>query len=302
MGHLLIFFLLLLQIHSPNAWAFAKRRPVYPPPNNLHYNPQQRIDLRQITANLTGIKVSPTLPATYPAGIAIIFDHLKTIDFRQEYQLNFEGNTAINFDDNSQNGWFSLPLSNGQRIGKMTSHQTSIRLTSFAYRFKAVDFPRLAIQVRVNKDIPGANTLKGGNGRDDSAFQIWFTFRQLLPGQDRSFINTKDQLRILGYYWGDAIDGIQLEEGRAYENYYSLKNYLVVKMPEAYQILLKYGEENLGKTFLFQRNLMNDFHQAYPALNPRDTEIIAITIQHDSNDTLGNSEAYFQFLKILPET
>lgn len=277
-----------------------KRRPIALPPNNLQYHPQKRIDLRQLTANLSDKEVHPSLPSRYPRGIEIIFDHAKTTDFRQEYQFNFEGNAAINFDDNPRNGWSSAILADGQNYGKMTSLHNSIRLTSLAMRFRALEFPRLEIKARVTNDLPGANVLKGGNGQDDSAFQIWFTFRQLLPGQNRSLINTQDQLRILGYYWGDAIAGIQLEEGKAYENYYSERNYLVVKMPTTYQILLKYGAANLGKTFLFQRNLIQDLKQAYPGLNPRDTEIIAITLQQDSNDTHGDSEAFFQFLKILP--
>ncbi len=54
-------------------------------------------------------EITPFAPLQYPEGIKIIFDHSHTIDFRQEYQFNYEDNAGIAPDDNPVDGCSLAP-------------------------------------------------------------------------------------------------------------------------------------------------------------------------------------------------
>lgn len=74
---------------------------------------------------------------------------------------------------------------------------------------------------------------------------------------------------------------------------------MIATLPTAKQLLLN-NQNMLGKAQNFERNLAEDLQKAFPDRNVNDLEIVAITLQHDSNDTATQSEAYFKSLQFRP--
>jgi hypothetical protein len=106
-------------------------------------------------------------------------------------------------------------------------------------------------------------------------------------------------VRVFGYYWTDPdANGKMPKPGDLIQNYYSNKNFVIATLPEAWQIALSGGKANEGSWKEFSRNLADDLKRAFPKLDVSQTEVIAITIQTDSNDTGGRSEALFRELAI----
>src|ERR1700722_5431368 len=167
----------------------------------------------------------------------------------------------------------------------MKSDRNSIRMTTMAYRFKPADFPALKLKIKVLHGVPGADSAYGGTGKDDSAFQVWFTLRQLKPGSDPSRVGGDETVRGFGYSRTDPdANGKMPAPGALIQNYYSNKNFVIATLPEAWQVALSGGKSNEGVWKDFSRNLEDDLKQAFPKLDVSQTEVIAITIQTDSND------------------
>jgi hypothetical protein len=163
-----------------------------------------------------------------------------------------------------------------------------------------MDFPKMKLRLTVNKGVNGADPVKGKTGLDDSAFQVWFTVRDGLANGDASLVDAKnDKIFLFGYYWGDPVAQENRKAGQIFENWYSNKNIVVATLPEAKELLLN-DQSQLGKPVDYERNLVEDLKRAFPDRRPEDFEIVAITIQHDSNDAHDSSEAYFKHLRFLP--
>lgn len=270
------------------------------PQNQLGYHEDLRINLRQLGEFISGKKVIPLTPLSHPAGIEMVYDHGTTVDFRKEFQLSFESSAPEDADDNATSGWASS-LAQGKVSARLASRQSSVRLSTYSLRFFAADFPELNLEAWAQDGVEGADVLLGGSGKDDSAFQLWFTFRLVHPGMDRAYLDPNEEMRTLGYYFGDEIPGKKLRVGEIYENYYSRKNLIVTTLPAAKQKLLGFGPGQLNQPFPPQHNLLADISAAYPDWDAGRVEIVGITLQHDSNDTAGDSTAYFKSLKLLPK-
>jgi hypothetical protein len=227
--------------------------------------------------------------------------------FRKEHEFSYETTSPGGLDDRTEGGYGYTPfLDDSERppltACQMKSNSNSIRMTSMAYRFKPMEFPALKLKLKVLQGVPGADPAFGGSGKDDSAFQVWFSFRQLRPGIDRRHVDPNETVRIFGYYWADPnASGKMPEPGDLIQNYYSNKNFVIATLPEAWQVALSGGKANEGSWKEFSRNLAEDMKKAYPKLDPAETEIIAITFQTDSNDVAGRSEALFRHLTIEPK-
>lgn len=158
----------------------------------------------------------------------------------------------------------------------------------------------MSLKLAVTKGVTGADPVKGRSGKDDSAFQVWFTVRDGRANGDRSLVDPQsDKVFLFGYYWGDQASGEKRKAGDIFENWYSNKNIVVATLPEAKQLLLN-NQDMLGKAQVYNRNLVEDLKRAFPHRRVQDMEIVGITIQHDSNDTEDSSEAFFKWLKFLP--
>ena len=264
------------------------------PDNDLNFWIDDRINIRKLNARFKGKKVAPITPSKYEGGFDIIFDHRRARDFRSEYQFNYESTAPMAPDNDAVSGWKTILTQDGELMGKMSSKKSSIRLTSYAMRFRPQDFKNIEFNFQVNNDVDGADPLLNGTGKDDSAFQVWFTIRELKKGQNREVFNKDDEIRIFGYYFGDKNQNIKLVDGEIYENSYSKRNFIVAVLPEAKQLLLGHGKQRLGKRIISKQNFYGDLKIAFPDMDTSNIEVIAITFQHDSNDTGNDSEALFK--------
>lgn len=277
----------------------SSREPASPPANELGYHEDLRLNLRDLDKFIGGKRVRPVTNLSHPHGITFAYDHASSTEFRNEYQLSFEDCAPADADDNSHSGWESI-VKDKKVWAKLSSANSSIRLSTYSWRFLAADYPELDLDLQVNDDVDGANVLFGGDGKDDSAFQLWFTFRILDDSRDREYLSAEEKMMTIGYYFGDEIPGQSLEINSIYKNYYSEKDFVVAKLPAAKQKLIGIGKDMLGTPFVSRHNLLEDIRRAYPDIDPSKAEIVAITIQHDSNDTRGKSEAFFSSFSLKP--
>jgi hypothetical protein len=213
-----------------------------------------------------------------------------------DHQFNYESRSPGGLDDNKNFGYVSADFNGEHNWALMKSENNSIRMTTLAYRFSPLDFPKMSLKLAVTKDVVGADPVKGKTGKDDSAFQVWFTIRDGRANADRTLVDpNNDKVFLFGYYWGGPVPGENRQAGTIYENWYSNKNVVVTTLPESKELLLN-NQDMLGKAQIFQRNLAQDLKRAFPDKRLEDLDIVAITIQHDSNDTSSSSEAYFKAL------
>lgn len=277
----------------------SNRSPVSPTGNELGYHEDLRLNLRELDKFIGGKKVSPVTFLSHPEGFSFVYDHSSSSEFRNEFQLSYEDSAPADADDHSQSGWETV-IKDNKVWAKLASVNSSIRLSTYSWRFLAADYPDLNLEIQVNDDVEGANVLYGGDGKDDSAFQLWFTFRLIDDKKNREYLHPDEKMMTIGYYFGDEIPGKPLEINQIYKNYYSEKDFVVAKLPAAKQKLIGIGKNMLGRPLLSKHNLLEDIRNSYPEIDPMKAEIVSITIQHDSNDTKGKSEALFRALSLKP--
>lgn len=270
------------------------------PSSQLRYDPYAVLDVAKLADVMGDIRVSPATRQNMPTGIHIDYNHTNMVHFRMDHQFNYESRTPGGMDDNKETGYATEEFNGEQGWAAMRSKNNSIRLTTLAYRFSPAEFQTMDLKLAVTKGVKGADPVKGKTGKDDSAFQVWFTLRDGKSNGDRTLVDPKnDKVILFGYYWGDAVNGENRIPGTIFENWYSNKNIVVATLPEAKQLLLN-DQSMLGTAQQFRRNLLEDIRKAFPGRNADDMEVVAITIQHDSNDSEDSSEAFFKHLKFVP--
>ena len=288
-----------LLISEKQAWRnypISGRDKIKLPDNSIGYNIDERISLRNLPDRMNGKYVLPMTRADFPNGISIMYDHQTPIMFREEYQMNYEDSSSLGVDNNPTSGWISHLTPEGEIVAKMSSKNSSIRLSTFAMRFLVKEFPKIKLKLKVTNNVEGADVTFGGSGKDDSAFQVWFTLRVNKPGIDRSQFNPKDESMIFGYYWGDKVKNKSLVDNEIYENYYSKKNFIIAVLPEAKQYMLGHKAEDMNVYKDYELDFYEHLKKAYPDRDIDNVEVLGITFQHDSNDTEGDSEAFFKYL------
>lgn len=270
------------------------------PSSQLRYDPYNIIDIQKMPDVLAATPVSPATRQNMPNGIVMDYHHKNMVHFRMDHQFNYESRSPLGLDDNKEFGFVGAEFNGEPNWLFMRSVNNSIRMTTMAYRFSPADFPNVDLKLAVTKDVVGADSIKGKTGKDDSPFQVWFTIRDGKANGDRTLVDAKnDKVILFGYYWGSPVPGEVRPAGTIYENWYSNKNVVIVTLPEAKQLLLN-NPDMLGKAQDYKRNLVEDLRRAFPNRRVEDMEIVAITLQHDSNDTGTSSEAYFKSLSFTP--
>lgn len=270
------------------------------PQSQIKYDPYGVLDVQKLPDIMSATRVTPVSVQNMPKGIDMEFHHKNMVHFRMDHQFNYESRSPLGNDDNKNYGYINSEFNGEQDWVAMRSANNSIRMTTLSYRFSPAEFSKMALKLAVTKGVKGADPVKGKTGKDDSAFQVWFTIREGKANGDRSLVDVKsDKVFLFGYYWGDAAPGEDRKAGEIYENWYSNKNIVVATLPEAKQLLLN-NQDMLGKAQLFERNLVEDLKRAFPNKNVADMDIVGITIQHDSNDAEDSSEAFFKSLKFMP--
>lgn len=270
------------------------------PTNQIPFDPNETLDVAKLGDIMSHLKVEPLTTRFSPSGIDIEFRHKHMVQFRMDYQFQYESRSPVGNDDNQEYGYLPTTYNGNDLWALMRSKNNSIRMTTMAYRFSPRDFKNMKLKIAVTRGVKGADPVKGKSGIDDSAFQVWFTIREKNTTGDRAILNSKtDNVFMFGYYWGDPTPGENRKPGDIFEDYYSNKNVVVATLPEAKMLLLN-SPDMLGKAEEFNRNFYQDLKRAFPNKNVDDFDIVAITIQHDSNDAKDSSEAYFKYLKIMP--
>ncbi len=273
------------------------------PKSQVSYNPYNTLDLTSLDSLLSKFRISPIDKKTFPHGIQIEFNFKHMVHFRLENQFYFDSRSPSELDDNKEFGFFPTDFNGEKNWLALRSHHNSIKMMTLSYRFLPHDFPNIDLKMAVTKGVKGADPVKGKTGKDDSAFQIWFMIRDGKANNDLTILDGKnDKVFLFGYYWGDPVPGEDRREGDIFENWYSLKSYGFITLPESKQLLLNNpnNPSMLGKVYNFKRNFVSDLKKAFPNKNVNEFEILAIIFQHDSNDTKDSSEAYFKHLKFLP--
>jgi len=270
------------------------------PPSQIKYDPYGILDVQKLPDIMSATRVTPVTKQNSPKGIDMDFHHKNMVHFRMDHQFNYESRAPLGNDDNKIYGYVNSDFNGEKDWVAMRSTNNSIRMTTLSYRFSPVEFSKMSLKLAVTKGVKGADPVKGKTGKDDSAFQVWFTIRDGRANNDRALVDTKnDKVFLFGYYWGDPAPGENRQAGTIYENWYSNKNVVVATLPEAKELLLN-NQDMLGKVEVYDRNLAEDLKRAFPDKRVEDMDIVAITIQHDSNDTQDSSEAYFKWLKFMP--
>lgn len=272
----------------------------YLPANELSFEIDQVLDLAKMPDIVSTKKVTPSTIQNLKAGIDLSFDHADVLHYRLDHQWSYESRSPVGGDNNPQWGFQSVQGTDKTAWLALRSDNNSIRLTTLGYRFKPVDFPITELKLKVTKGPVGADPVKGRSGKDDSAFQAWFTLRDLRGTTDRSLGSKDAKVYTFGYYWGEEIPDEKRVAGQVFENYYSNKSVVVATLPPAFAIVLNTGKEDLGKEVDYRRNLADDIKRAYPDLDINQLEVIGITLQMDSNDTKSTSEAFMKTLRFLP--
>jgi hypothetical protein len=271
-------------------------------PNQLDFDPFQSLDLAKMPEILSTKRVTPISSQNFKNGIDLSFNHTDFIHYRVDHQMMYESRSPVGGDNNPKWGFQSVAGPDKSSWLALRSTNNSIRLTTLAYRFKPVDFPTTELSLNVTQGPKGADPVKGKSGKDDSAFQVWLTLRDLRGVKDRAF-GDKESSKVytFGYYWGEDTPGEKRKSGQVFENYYSNKNIVVATFPPAFAVVLNNGSEDLNKPQNYRLNLAADIQRAYPDLDINQLEVIAITLQMDSNDTASSSEAFMKTLKFLPK-
>lgn len=270
------------------------------PPSQIKYDPYAVLDVQKLPDIMAGTRVTPASVQNMPKGIDIEYHHTNMVHFRMDHQFNYESRSPLGNDDNQNYGYATADFNGEPGWAMMRSKNNSIRMTTLSYRFSPVEFSKMSLKLAVTKGVNGADPVKGKTGKDDSAFQVWFTIRDGRANGDRSMVDTKnDKVFLFGYYWGDKVPGEDRKAGEIFENWYSNKNVVVATLPEAKQLLLN-NQDMLGQVQVYDRNLAEDLKRAFPNRRIEDMDIVGITIQHDSNDAEDSSEAFFKWLKFMP--
>jgi len=272
------------------------------PSSQLRYDPYNVLDMQKLPEIMAQTRVTPATRQNMPEGILIDFHHKNMVHFRMDHQFNYESRAPIGCDDNKDFGYLNADFNGEKDWALMRSLNNSIRMTTLAYRFSPMDFPLFSMKLAVTKDVVGADPVKGKTGKDDSPFQLWLTIRDGKANGDRTLVDPKaDKVFLFGYYYAGPVANETRPQGAIFENWYSNKNVVVATLPEAKQLLLN-APDSLGKAQVYSRNLLEDLRKAFPDRRVEDMEIVAMTIQHDSNDTKTSSEAYFKNLSFSPLT
>ncbi|UOF02826.1 DUF3047 domain-containing protein [Bdellovibrio reynosensis] len=270
------------------------------PQSQWRFDPYAVLDVAKLPDIMAGVRVAPVTKTNLPEGINITYNHKNMVHFRMDHQFNYESRSPGGLDDNKDFGYVTADFDGDKDWALMKSKNNSIRMTTLAYRFSPTEYANMNLKLAVTKGVNGADPVKGRSGKDDSAFQVWFTIRDGKANGDRGIVDPKnDKVFLFGYYWGDEAQGEIRKAGDIFENHYSNKNIVVATLPLAKQLLLN-NQDMLGKAQDYKRNLAADLKKAFPDKNVEDLDIVAITIQHDSNDAEDSSEAYFKSLSFQP--
>lgn len=280
---------------AASAAEVALRERTVLPPRSIAWR-ADRLTTSRGGGKLFAADVTPMSPERFPRGVRVVCDHQSMRDLRAEHEFYYDAESGV-VDDRAVNGFAPVVVEtdSGPDVAcRLRTRAASVKMTTVSYRFRPVDFPEVAVRLKVVQGVTGADPTKGARGRNDTAFKIWFVLRDLRDA-DRS------PVRLFGYYWADPnTRGELAPAGALSEAASSRRRIVVVTLPEAWQIALGGGAAQEDRWIEVKRDLAADIRRAYPGERLEDLQVVAITIQTDSDDTQSESEVYLKHLTITP--
>jgi hypothetical protein len=251
---------------------------------------------RTFDATLPGAReVALATPALAPQGIAIRCDQRSMRAFRTEYEFAYDGGNG-GAENNLDNG-FSIvadDATESKRACRLATRGAAIKMTTVSLRFRPVDFPALDFRVRVAENVKAVDPTARRRGANDAAFKLWFVLRDARKG-------TAGDNMLFGYTW-NAVDtaGRLIPDGAFVEALSSKRSLVVKTLPEAWLVAI--GDMKSTNWQRFQRDLAADLARAYPSIPASALEVIAVTIQSDSDESNGRSLSLLDYITVAPRT
>lgn len=235
-------------------------------------------------------------PAMIPQGFAMHCDQKDLDEFRHEYEFIYDagnGGREGDLDDG-----FSIVADRESSTGRacrLATRRSAIKMTTVSVRFAPVDFPTVSMRLRVIGNVQGVDPSTRKRGANDAAFKLWFVVRDTRP-------NAVNATKLFGYTWTAVNgDGERSPEGDLREAVSSKRSVVVKTLPEAWLITI--GDPAAGANWQrIERDLAADLKRAYPAVPVEALEVVGVTIQSDSDESRGRSEALLDEIAFRPRT
>lgn len=250
---------------------------------------------RTFDTTIPGANQVTRITSAAPNGISIQCDQRSMGAFRAEYEFAYDAGNGGS--EGSLDNGFSIVADNGTSSGRacrLATRGAAIKMTTGSLHFRPVDFPLLNFRTRVDVNVKGVDPGQLQNGVNDAAFKLWFVLRDVSD-------KTKDKTFLFGYSWdAPGADGRPHGINSLVEAASSRRSIVIRTLPEAWLTIIG-GDDATWITI--ERNLTQDIERAYPALALKNIEVVAITIQSDSDASRGRSLALLDYisLKAQPE-
>lgn len=238
--------------------------------------------------------VKPMTTAMAPDGFTMHCDQRDITEFRREYEFVYDAGNGGHEGDLS-NG-FSIVADKGSRTGRachLATVEAAIKMTTVSVRFRPVDYPSVAVHLRVAQNVSSVDVSTTHRGANDNAFKLWLVVRDTRPGATNS-------TRLFGYAWTSLDrDGVRSADGALREAASSRRSLVVTTLPEAWLVTI--GDPKAGDAWqTISRDLVADLKRAYPGVPTEAFEVVGVTIQTDSDESHSKSEVYLDELSFRP--
>ena len=232
-------------------------------------------------------------PATLPLGIDLWCDQDDMTAFREEYEFLYDAGNGGS-EHSTENGFAIVEAdTDSGRACRLHTRRSAMKMTTVAFRFAPAAFPALSLRLRVDRAVTGVAPGKGGRGRNDATFKLWYVLRDERP-------ESRGRRLLFGYTWAgrDAAGQVpasdSLVEGSA-----SKRRVGFSVLPEAWLVHIG-GPAQEGAWVDLTRDFARDVQRAYPGIPLEALRVIAITVQSDSDETRGESDVWLDRLSMRP--
>jgi hypothetical protein len=275
------------------AFAASLRSPAPLPGGSSGWAPDKMFNTSRVT--VTGANpIREIWPLTTPDGIRFRCDQRDMASFRREYEFYYDSGNGGSENDRA-NGFSIVPAAESRsgRACHFATQATAIKMTTASFQFRPVDFPVLSMRLRIAKNVSGVDPSKMRRGKNDAAFKLWLVLTDTRPAADTQTV-------MFGYWWtARNASGVSPAPGSLVEAFSSRRNVVFSTLPEAWLIGIG-ARESDGRWQTIQRDLAADIGRAYPRLPVNALKVVGITLQSDSDESHGESEAFVQSLSLTP--
>jgi hypothetical protein len=236
----------------------------------------------------------PTLtPRVRPEGIVFRCDQRDMTAFRREYEFSYDASSGGREHDATDG--FAVTSEPGAANGRachLASRGSVVKMTTIAHRFSPRDFPVFSARLRVVGDVAGVDGSRAAEGKNDAALKFWLVLRDTRAGDGRGLM--------FGYAWSSPDRrGVAPPPGALREAISSRRNLVVTTLPPAWFVAVG-GPSQRGRWTVVERDLAADLRRAYPDIPTEALEVVAITVQTDSDDSRGSTAVFLESFGFSP--